>query len=148
PTFTFPYDWRQDLDQLSEQLFNYINAKKAEGYTNIAVVAHSMGGLVVGQLLFHHQQDLAGTVQPIITLGTPFQGSVQTYLYFQGWGDSFIPLVISAADMQRIGSNWTSSYELLPRYSFVTINGQTLPYSQIYNGKYLAPALPRQDAVA
>jgi pimeloyl-ACP methyl ester carboxylesterase len=148
PTFTFPYDWRTDIDQLSEELYSYIAAKEAEGFTNIALVAHSMGGLIVGQLLFHHQQDVTGSLQTIITLGTPFQGSVQTYLYFQGWGPDFITLVISAAEMQRIGSNWTSSYELLPRYNFVTLGRTTVPYAQVYNGTYLAPALPRQDAVS
>src|SRR5207247_8672587 len=45
------YDWRADLNQAVRDLHNEVNRLRAQGVKRIAVVAHSMGGLIVGYYL-------------------------------------------------------------------------------------------------
>ena len=150
----FPYDWRRDIGGLSEDLFTKVQAMHTAHPTNpVAIVAHSMGGLIVQEMLHRHAPDLMPTMGPIITLGTPFLGSVDTYLYFQGWKD-FIPIAVNGYTMSQIGGNWPSSYELLPQWdNFVQLCGKTIPYTQVYSGQPTqslppwAVALPRQSAL-
>lgn len=147
PVFTFPYDWRRDISEISNDLFSFIQTLRGEGYSRIALVAHSMGGLVVEQVLANHGNEIGSSLQTIITMGTPFRGSVQTYLYFQGWGPPLIPDVVSATDLQRIGSNWNSSYELLPRDDFASVDGAIQKINAVYSGTQVGAVLPRQDAL-
>jgi hypothetical protein len=51
-------------------------------------------------------------------MGAPFSGSVDTYLYAQGW-KSFSGF-LSTAETGQLGHNWTSVYQLLPQWPFVT----------------------------
>ncbi len=145
--FTFPYDWRRDISAISEDLFNLTTSVRAQGYDRIAIIAHSMGGLITEQLVVHHSEEISPSLQSIVTLGTPFRGSVQSYLYFQGWGPPFIPHVVSSADLQRIGSNWSSSYQLLPQYNFASVDGTLEPFPETYEGTRVGAPLPRREAL-
>jgi len=152
----FPYDWRRDIGDLSEDLFSQLTGI-ANVHPNqpIAIVAHSMGGLILQEMLERHgpSVDTLTNMGPLITLGAPFAGSVDTYLKFQGW-QALIPGVIEGQLAQAIGSNWTAAYELLPRWDFAQIGGVTIPYKQLYAGQSqlsqvlpLAGALPRSSAL-
>ncbi|MDP2896382.1 MAG: CARDB domain-containing protein [bacterium] len=146
----FPYDWRMDIGQLGEQLFEKLQElAKAHPEETIGIVTHSMGGLVVGETLRRHGPELFPVLGPVITLATPFQGSVQPYLYFQGWA-SLNSALMSSRMTQRIGANWTSAYEVLPRWNFVRLaEGDFTPYPDIYNGSYDSAGfsrLPRTDS--
>lgn len=74
----FPYDWRLDCDISAERLESYINQN---GFTEVALVAHSMGGLVSSAYL-RRDFDRNNTanrdkVKKLITIGTPYQGSAK-----------------------------------------------------------------------
>ncbi len=140
----FPYDWRLDIATLSEQLFVKVQELHQSKGLPIAIIAHSAGGLIVGELLRVHRPELVNQLGPIVTLGTPFNGAVVTYMKFQGW-DRLTPFV-NALKTQAVGSNWTMAYELLPRFDFLTLpNGSVAPFKDLYSGVFspLYPALPR-----
>jgi pimeloyl-ACP methyl ester carboxylesterase len=64
------YDWRRDVATLGKLLAQRI---AADGHTEVAVVAHSMGGLVARAALTH----AAGKqVSRLVLLGTPNSGSL------------------------------------------------------------------------
>src|SRR4051794_24431245 len=64
------YDWRRDLATLGELLAARI---AADGREQVAIVGHSMGGLVARAALLH----AAGArVSQLVTLGTPHCGSL------------------------------------------------------------------------
>ena len=64
------YDWRHDLATLGKLLADRI---AAEGHQKVALLGHSMGGLVARAALTH----AAGAqVSQVVTLGTPNHGSV------------------------------------------------------------------------
>src|SRR5262249_161460 len=115
----------------------------------IAIVAHSMGGLLTGEMLRRHRAELSTVLGHIVTLGTPFEGSVKAYEYFRGW-DTIMPNIISEDTTKAIGSNWTSAYQLLPRWDFVNFRTGPAPYAKVYDGSLSStffPSLPRQAAL-
>jgi pimeloyl-ACP methyl ester carboxylesterase len=147
---TFPYDWRGDITPLADNLATRIAslAKQAPSGT-VAIVAHSMGGLILGEALYRHGTELNGLIQSITTLGTPWLGSVEAYSYFRAW-KSMLPDILSPQEWQAIGENWTSAYELLPQEPFVYLLAGTPTALETYNGTFLngayaseLPALPR-----
>lgn len=75
----FQYDWRYSNAVSANKLNTFINNKE---YDNVVLVAHSMGGLVAANYLKlgTDQQD---KVRTLITLGTPFFGSIDMVEYFQ-----------------------------------------------------------------
>lgn len=118
----------------------------------VAVVAHSLGGLVVGNMLTKHSVDLRAFLGPVVTLGTPYGGSPESYLELQGWHGAPVLKVNANSLTSQVGANWTSPYELLPRWPFVVekFGSSVLPYDSVYHG--LAdpmnfPALPRTGAI-
>ena len=141
----FPYDWREDIGQLAEQLDQKVSSLSAQypGRT-ISLVAHSMGGLIVGEMLANY--GVRPLISHVITLGAPFLGATQTYFELRGWF-SLLPPIVSGQQTQEIGENWTAAYEMLPQRKFVYLqNGDKPPVLAVYNGTYsstLFPALPR-----
>jgi pimeloyl-ACP methyl ester carboxylesterase len=136
----FPYDWRQDISVLAEALSKKVASMQTQyPGRSIAIIAHSMGGLVVGEMFAKH--GISPGISHIITMGTPFSGSVHAYLDFRGW-DSFYP-EIKTADSQAIGANWTSAYELLPQQAFVHLkNGDSPQVISLYDGSYSSQKFP------
>jgi pimeloyl-ACP methyl ester carboxylesterase len=64
------YDWRRDVTSLGSSLAQRI---AADGREQVAIVGHSMGGLVARAALMH----AAGrNVSQLVTLGTPHSGSL------------------------------------------------------------------------
>jgi pimeloyl-ACP methyl ester carboxylesterase len=147
PVRTFPYDWRRDIGDLADDLFNAIKTIAQQDNRRVAVVAHSMGGLIVGEALRRHGVELSPVLGPIATLGTPFAGSVDAYMDLQGWG-SVAPF-LSNDRSKALGSNWTSPYELLPRFDFaLDSNSNLLAFKPLYEGAFFPfPVVPRLAAL-
>src|SRR5581483_1193146 len=85
----------------------------------VVIVTHSMGTLVTAELIQRHPDVYAsGTLQSVISMGPPFKGAMLSYMATQGW-EQFVPFV-AATDTKSMGGNWTSAYDLLPQWSFVS----------------------------
>lgn len=140
---TFAYDWRRDIKDLADDLSTRIRGLAGSQGGKVAIIAHSMGGLVMAEALARHGPALNGIIHSITTLGTPYSGAVATYLYFRGWSSPIE--IISPQQMQVLGANWTSVYELLPQQPFVTLKEGPVPLRGTYDGTYspLLPPLPR-----
>jgi pimeloyl-ACP methyl ester carboxylesterase len=94
-------------------------------------VAHSLGGLVVMQLLQDFPGQRAGRV---VLLGTPYLGShVARYLARRVWGRSLCGLSLDGA-LLGDGPRWTGGREL-------GVIAGTLPFG----GGWIAPGLPKPN---
>jgi uncharacterized repeat protein (TIGR03803 family) len=145
---SFPYDWRMGLPALSDQLYAAIRALIREyPQQPVALVAHSMGGLIVSEMLARHT-DITPSLSNIVTVGTPFQGSVHSYLNLQGWES--LEIFLSPNGTKELGQYWASPYFLLPQQDFVTdLDGNLVPNSKVFGGQFmpgLFPALVRPVA--
>jgi pimeloyl-ACP methyl ester carboxylesterase len=72
-TVLFAYDWRQDLIEVGRTLAAALDADPA---AQIALVGHSMGGLLARAALRSCRPDTAARVRHLIGLGTPHGGSM------------------------------------------------------------------------
>lgn len=117
--YPFPYDWRQSVFDSAADLERFIESEPAlRDAGRIVLVAHSMGGLVSAAFA----QNPAGAfrnsarVVKLITMGTPYLGSVQTVL------DARNGIELAPGDIMpsRAYQQWTNSfpgfYEMLPAY--------------------------------
>lgn len=79
--YPFPYEWRESNMVTAELLHAKIEAIKAERHwPRVDLVAHSMGGLVARQYVATHG---AGSIDQLVTLGTPHNGSPKSYLTWE-----------------------------------------------------------------
>ena len=114
------YDWRLDLMDAVRLLSAEIRRLKSQGITHIALVAHSMGGLIVSYYLRYGDQELEqavetweGTahVEKVVMAGVPFLGSMWSFRNMQ-YG-RLIGFNSSLLDQQAMAS-FPASYYTLP----------------------------------
>ncbi len=72
------YDWRRDLQALGQRLADRIDA---DGQDDVAIVAHSMGGLVARAAMTH---PAGKRVAQLVMLGTPNSGSLAAVQALRG----------------------------------------------------------------
>ncbi|MBK9256730.1 MAG: CHAT domain-containing protein [Saprospiraceae bacterium] len=76
--FTFPFDWRKTISETGKELQNALNG--FEQYSQpIKIIAHSMGGLVVRQMMLENREWWISFQRlhnvRLLLLGTPWHGS-------------------------------------------------------------------------
>ena len=109
-----PFDWRLDLDKLSRAFSRAIDGC---GASKVAVVAHSMGGLVARAAMNHAA---ASRIERLVQIGSPNEGSFAPVQALR----AAYPTVRKLAALDH-----TRSAEELARRVFRTLPGlyQTLP---------------------
>lgn len=113
------YDWRRDLEVLAAGLAQRLAAIAAADDGDIAIVAHSMGGLVARLVLEgpeHRTAGWFGRVRLLATLGTPHMGAPLALARILGLDST---LGVSGADFARFAADrrYPSGYQLLPQRS-------------------------------
>lgn len=124
---TFPYDWRlatgahvQDfIDCCDRHLQTWRTVVDSERLgdpeaVRLVVVAHSMGGLIARRAVLQ-EAGLASQVRMLVTIGTPFYGSMQAVEMLATGKGAPVP-ARAARDLAR---TCPGVYDLLPRYECV-----------------------------
>lgn len=120
----FPYDWRKDLDEASDELAKLIKSNFAG--QPVHLVAHSMGGLVSRNFIRLHgdlwkkMQDPNGSRGGrLVMLGTPNYGSFTIPQVLTG-AEKLLRLLASAdlkhdlGEILAIVDSFVGSYQMLP----------------------------------
>lgn len=114
------YDWRLDLTDAVRMLSDEVRRLRSLGHQHIAIVAHSMGGLIVSYYLRYGAQDMdaavetwegAEQVDQVVMAGVPFQGSMWSFRNMQ-YGKR-IGLNRSLLDQQAMAT-FPATYFTLP----------------------------------
>ena len=112
--FVFPYDWRFDIEEVSVKLSEKINEIiNATGSSEVDLVAHSMGGLVVKKYLSVNANNSIGK---FIDIGTPHFGSPKSFQTLM-YGETGIP-ILSEEIISKITDSMPSVYQLLPSENY------------------------------
>lgn len=133
----YQFDWRLDLRYLGEQLENFINQ---EGYTEVILVTHSMGGMVASNYLARSQAN-CDKVSLFVPIACPFLGSVEIYSYMEtGAFPGYDDIGIDLKKLTGFGNTIQSAYQLFPfpalydsypeGVSPVSVNGVGLSYDE------------------
>lgn len=119
----FAYDWRRDVATSARRLalradgwLRAWQAKSRDRQARLVLVAHGLGGLVARYFV----DALEGwrSTRRLVTLGTPFLGSVRAldFLYF---GTDLERYGVPLHDVTPIVRTFTSVYQLLPRFGSI-----------------------------
>lgn len=115
----FDYDWRMDNMYTVDKLDEFIQ-QRHEDYDEITLVAHSMGGIISKLLLNKFsEQEYILKIDNLITLGTPWHGSLDSYktiLYGKSVPDTFPwhSIVLTKEKSKLISKGFPSVYQLFP----------------------------------
>lgn len=117
----YDYDWRQDLRVLGAQLATRL---RADSRGPLALVGHSMGGLLARAALAQCAADATGArIAHVVGLGTPHGGSLAAVQALRGVYPVVCRLAAldpghSAEDLSRdVFGSFMSVYQLLPAVS-------------------------------
>lgn len=117
----FSYDWRISNAKTAKELEKFI---KEQEYSEVILVAHSMGGLVCSSYLSNPKN--CEKVSKMVFLGTPFLGAAKAFnalengVFFDGIvGDLTAP--IANPKISALVKKCASVYELLPPKQFFEI---------------------------
>jgi len=150
PVYGFGYDWRRDCRLTADELESFIEEVLARTSlirhyqkalpTEVDLVGHSMGGLVVARYLKKRQDaNLPSRVRRVITLGTPFRGAVDAILKVTtGMG------TLTGADPRdrerETARTIPALYQLLPSYRAAT-NGGVADNSDVFEVRNWQPSI-------
>ncbi len=118
----FAYDWRGDIAISAHQLSQKVEDLYEAGASKVAILAHSMGGLVTSYYLLYGNQELnnarmdmsgARRIHGVAMAGVPFKGTQAVFRNMQ-YGIRF-GLNAKALDGLAVAS-FPSSYQILPKY--------------------------------
>lgn len=120
----YPFDWRKSVTEAAEKLSALINKDLLPDTPSIQIIAHSMGGLVVRELIDANGGETWNKLkeQPnfrAILLGTPWKGSYLISELLTGRGSrlntiSRLALFQSKKDLLKIFTKFKGLYDLLP----------------------------------
>jgi len=140
--FIFNYDWRQPVNQIADQLEEFLQKwvyPKAED--KIDLIGHSLGGLAARTYL---QQYPDHQVDQLITLGSPHRGSVKVYPIWEGgvltssfpfWQRLAISLLLQLnrqhyfTAVQAVRAFAPGLKDLLPIFPYLKECGECIPVS-------------------
>ena len=111
--FIFTYDWRKSILSIAGNLSDRIDSILSwTGGKRVRIVAHSMGGLIVKQLI---QAYGTARINQIAFIATPHLGAPKsTYTLQSGKLFDYSRLVINSRQIKKIMRNFPSAYSLLP----------------------------------
>jgi len=115
--FEFPYDWRRDNRVHSRRLARCTKEwlerrRETHPEAKLVLIAHSMGGLIARHFLEVH--DGWQVTRRLITIGTPYRGSMQALEFVSNGVRRRAGLQV--VDLTRLARSLTSVYQLLPTY--------------------------------
>ncbi|MEU9592566.1 hypothetical protein AB0D84_23020 [Streptomyces sp. NPDC048193] len=138
----FPYDWRQSNEHTARRLARFVEPlleerrRDAPG-ARLVLVGHSMGGLVARY--YAECLDTRGLTRRVITIGTPYQGSVKALTLLANGFSRLGPVKFGLGDLAR---SLPSVAELLPVYACVGTSYDRLTAVQT---PLAAPGLPEDS---
>lgn len=151
--FEFYYDWRKPLDNLADQLKNYLETIVLPGKpepTKINFIGHSMGGLVARS---YGQKYGTDKINQLVTAGSPHQGAITPWLLWSGaetndhWSFSWLGLQLYlqlqknkfGSPVAAIQNLNPSLLDLTPTFDFAKKNNLTMPINTMsFTNDYLA----------
>ncbi len=116
---SFPYDWRLSLTRSADALHAELARIQSKGARRIALVAHSMGGVLAATLAARHWTDFEAWVETTILLGSPIGGSLAVLEALTGKDSRMSNLsTLSHAPMsafQSAAAGFPGLLQLMPR---------------------------------
>lgn len=133
----FAYDWRDDYFAAVKQLARLVSELKHRGATSIAIIAHSMGGLITSYYLRYGSQapeeaaetwEGASHIDKVVLATVPFKGSMTAFHNMKHGARFGLNTTLIKA---QAFATFPSVYEMMPTYAPALLDGEfkPLPYT-------------------
>jgi len=137
--FIWPYDWRQPISTIVGKFGDFVNQKVA-GDERVTIVGHSLGGLTAR--IWAQDNYLDTRIDKIVTLGSPHEGAVKSYLTWRygkvsdknDVGSAILKTFIKLKQSRERKSDVAAVRvfspvvkDLLPTFEFLKSNNNVLP---------------------
>lgn len=148
PVFAFGYDWRKPLELVQAELSNFVDevvdrTKLIPHYYNsgyglsrpgtVTLIGHSMGGLVIAGYLATHNDPEDHKVSRVVTLASPFRGSLEAVVKV-ATGLADLGTGVPKASEREASRMTPALYHLLPSFKNSVIADDGLS-SNLYEAK-------------
>lgn len=129
----FAYDWREDYFAAVKQLARLVSELEHQGATSIAIIAHSMGGLITSYYLRYGPQapeeavetwEGAGHVDKVVLATVPFKGSMTAFHNMKHGARFGLNTTLIKA---QAFATFPSVYEMMPTYAPVLLDSGLTP---------------------
>jgi pimeloyl-ACP methyl ester carboxylesterase len=120
--YAFGYDWRQTTRSNGEKLSRFVDCvRSTHQNSKVNLVGHSMGGLVIKQMLLHEKT--SEHIASVTTFNTPYLGAVRAIqILGDGKYDSVSRIVLAAVHLKEIARIIPGALELLPSNLYLNRN--------------------------
>ena len=129
----FAYDWREDYFAAVQQLARLVSELKHRGATSIAIIAHSMGGLITSYYLRYGSQapeeavetwEGASHIDKVVLATVPFKGSMTAFHNMKHGARFGLNTTLIKA---QAFATFPSVYEMMPTYAPVLLDDGLKP---------------------
>lgn len=129
----FAYDWRDDYFAAVKQLARLVSELKHRGATSIAIIAHSMGGLITSYYLRYGSQapeeaaetwEGASHIDKVVLATVPFKGSMTAFHNMKHGARFGLNTTLIKA---QAFATFPSVYEMMPTYAPALLDGELKP---------------------
>lgn len=128
----FSYDWRQDVSDIAQNGTPYennqtkfikeeiINLAQNSKSGQVAIVAHSNGGLLAKAAMMELEEDgLIDKVEKLILVGSPQMGTPKAIFSMLYGYDEPLPTLLSQSEARGLVENMPGAYGLLPSKKYL-----------------------------
>lgn len=116
--YAFGYDWRKRTKDNAHELSLFIDCVQSIHNTKVNLVGHSMGGLVIKQLVLFYKDK--SHIKTISTLNTPYLGAVRAIdIMANGDYDFMDNVILDKPYLKLVARTVPGAIELLPSDSYI-----------------------------
>jgi pimeloyl-ACP methyl ester carboxylesterase len=110
-----------DLPILATSLWTSLGIPPFAKYDSIALIAHSMGGLVVQKALLEDRA-LAARLQSVVLFGTP-SGGIRKASWVQFWKRQLRNMAEGSPFISDLRRDWNQRFDAQPDFNFLVVAG-------------------------
>lgn len=147
----------EDIDRISANLCTSVKYK-FEKYDRIAIVAHSLGGLIAQRAILDFKEEYQSKISHLIVLGTPSAG-ISPIKLKKLWNDKYQEMSSEGDFIQTLRKDWSKRYDKKYPFSlkvvaaiddeFVSIDSCYAPFDSEHQitieGNHLSMVKPKDE---
>lgn len=147
----------EDIDRISEHLCTSVKYK-FDKYDRIAIVAHSLGGLIAQRAILDFKEEYQNKVSHLIVLGTP-SGGIPPAKLKKLWNDKYKAMSSEGDFIRTLRKDWSDRYKEEYPFTlkvvaaiddeFVTIDSCFRPFNSDHHvtigGNHLSMVKPKNE---
>lgn len=147
----------EDIDRISDYLTTSVKYK-FENYDRIAIVAHSLGGLIAQKAILNFKEETCSKISHVILLATPSNG-IEPIKLSKLWNNKYLQMSSEGKFISSLRQDWKNKFDGKYPFElkvvastddeFITVDSCYAPFKSKHhvtiNGKHLSMVKPESE---